>query len=133
MSTQRSGHGQPSGWAVGFTVFAATMMVIAGALQFLEGLAAVMKDVYFVVGDNYAFKIDTTAYGWTHIVIGLALVVVGVGVFLGQAWARWTGIVITGVAMMANFLFIPYYPLWAIVLIALDLAVIWALSQRALR
>jgi len=124
---------RPSGWATGFTVFAVAMMFTSGVFQVLEGIAALVKDDFFVVTDNYAFNVDTTAWGWIHLIIGVLLILIALGILSGATWARVAGVAIAVLSMVSNFMFLPYYPLWAILVIALDIAVIWALSQYSLR
>lgn len=117
-----------SGWAVGFVVFAAVMMMIIGAFQVIAGVAAIFEDDFFVVGPNYLYDVDVTAWGWIHLILGVIMFCAGLGVMSGAAWARVVGITLASLSAIANFFFIPYYPLWSILVIALDVAVIWALS-----
>jgi len=117
-----------SGWAVGLVVFAASIMIMAGAFQIIAGLAAIFDDQFFVVSRNYVFDLDVTAWGWIHLLLGILLAVAGWGVLSGATWARATGMVLAVISAIDNFFFIPYYPVWSIVVIALDVAVIWALS-----
>jgi hypothetical protein len=120
---------RPSGWAVGGVVFAASILILIGSFQIVTGLAAVINDDFFVVAPNYTFDIDTSVWGWVHLLIGVVLVFTGWGLFSGRTWARVLGIVLASISAIANFFFIPYYPLWSIVVIALDVWVIWALTQ----
>lgn len=120
---------RPSGWAVGLSVFAGAMMLVVGGFQILQGIVAIVDDEFYVRTANYTFNIDTTAWGWTHLIIGVIVALVGVGVLVGALWARITGVVIILIQMFANFMFLPYYPLWSLVVIALDVAIIWALAQ----
>jgi hypothetical protein len=119
---------RPSGWAVGFVVFAAVMMMLAGGFQTIAGIAAIFEDEFFVVGPNYVYDLDVTAWGWIHLILGVILFAAGAGVLSGATWARVVGITLASLSAFANFFFIPYYPVWSIVIIALDVAVIWALS-----
>ena len=109
-------------------VFAAAIMIMVGAFQIIAGLAAIFDDQFFVVTRNYVFDLDATAWGWIHLLLGLLLVFAGWGIFSGATWARVTGMVLAILSAIANFFFIPYYPVWAIAIIALDVLVIWALS-----
>jgi hypothetical protein len=131
-TSEARGHGAsdagPSGWAVGFVVFAAVMMMLAGGFQTIAGIAAIFEDEFFVVGPNYVYDIDVTAWGWIHLILGVILFAAGAGVLSGATWARVVGITLASLSAFANFFFIPYYPVWSIVIIALDVAVIWALS-----
>jgi hypothetical protein len=118
-----------SGWAVGGVVFAATMMLVIGTFQIIAGLVAIIDDEFYVVGREYTFELDTTAWGWIHLLLGILLVVCGWALFARQAWAGATAIVLAGLSAIANFLFIPYYPFWSILVIALDVWVIWSLTR----
>ncbi|HWN21820.1 MAG TPA: hypothetical protein VNP93_07585 [Gaiellaceae bacterium] len=124
----QGGYEEASGWAVGFVVFAAVMMMLAGGFQVIAGLAAIFEDEFFVVGANYVFDLDVTAWGWIHLILGVIVFAAGAGVLQGATWARVVGITLASLSAFANFFFIPYYPVWSIVIIALDVAVIWALS-----
>jgi hypothetical protein len=117
-----------SPWAAGFAWFAGVVMVIVGAFQAIQGVAAIVKDEFYVVTPNYAFDIDVTAWGWIHLVLGVLVFVAGFCVFTGQVWARAVGIIFAVLNAVAQFLFLPHYPVWSIVMIALDIAVIWALA-----
>jgi hypothetical protein len=117
-----------SGAAVGLTVFAGTMMILAGAFQALQGLAALAKDSLFVVGSEWVFQFDVTTWGWIHLVVGALIAVAGVFLFRGAIWARTVGVALAGISAVLNFLWLPYYPLWAVLIIALDVFVIWALT-----
>ena len=119
---------RPSGWAVGFVVFAAVMMMLAGGFQTIAGIAAIFEDEFFVVAPNYVYDVDVSAWGWIHLVLGVILFAAGAGALSGATWARIVGITLASLSAFANFFFIPYYPLWSIVIIALDVAVIWALT-----
>jgi hypothetical protein len=120
--------GPQSLWVSGLTAFAGVILLSVGIFQILEGLAAVINDDFLVVVRNYAFALDVTTWGWLHMLLGAVAVAVGVFILQGAPWARAIGIVIAGLSAIANFLFIPYYPLWALLIIALDVAVIWALA-----
>ncbi|MGI5328495.1 DUF7144 family membrane protein [Actinomadura nitritigenes] len=121
-------------WAVGFAIFGGVMMVLIGTFQALEGVAAIAHDRFYLVTRNYVYDLDTTAWGWIHLVLGALVAVAGFFVFSGRSWARAVGIVCAVANAVSQFLFIPYYPVWGLVMIALDVAVIWALcvyGQRA--
>jgi hypothetical protein len=120
---------QVSGWAIGGITFAATMLVLIGIFQAIAGLVAIFDDDFYVVTQNYTFDLDTSAWGWIHLLLGIILVLVGYFLFAGAAWAGVTAIVLAVLSAVANFFFIPYYPFWAILVIALDVWVIWALTR----
>jgi hypothetical protein len=117
-----------SPWASGLTVLAATFLVIAGIWHALAGIAAIVRDDVYVATPNYIYSFDLTAWGWVQLLLGVVQVVAGFAVLKGQTWARVVGIVVACVSMIANFLFLPYYPLWSLLIIAVDAGIIWALA-----
>jgi hypothetical protein len=120
----------------GFTVLAATLMILSGLWSFLEGLVAIIRQSFFTALPNYSYQFSVHGWGWIHLALGIVIFAAGACVLLGQAWALMTGIVLAVFSGVANFMFLPYYPLWAIILIAIDVFVIWALatglSRRAM-
>jgi hypothetical protein len=127
MATTTATHSETRGWAVGLAAFAGIMMITIGAFQFFEGLAAVLKNQYYVVGSNYAFKINVNAYGWVHLIWGLIVAGTGVAVLGGRTWGRVVGVGVVSLNALVQFFYIPYYPIWAVLIIGLDIACIWAL------
>jgi hypothetical protein len=117
-----------SPWASGLTLFAAALMMVAGVWHALAGGAALIRDTVYITTPEYVYSFDLTAWGWVHLLLGVLVLVAGVGVIRGQTWARMIGIVLVCLSLIANFLFIPHYPIWSLAIIALDVAVIWALA-----
>jgi hypothetical protein len=115
-------------WAEGIGIFAGVMLATLGLFQFLEGLTAVAEDDIFVRTSNYLFDVDVTAWGWVHMLIGAAAVVIGVCLLLGQYWAMIGGICVAVLSALASFTFLPFYPFWSLAIIAFALAVIWAMT-----
>ena len=127
-SSGASKYGHATRW-VGFLYFAGTMAMMVGAFQALVGLTAILNDDYFAVTRNgLVLSWDFTVWGWIHIVIALITIATGVGIFLGRTWARITGIVIASLGALTNLAFLPAYPLWSTVIIAMDILVIYALT-----
>jgi uncharacterized membrane protein len=118
-----------SGWAAGGIAFAACVLILVGAFQVVAGLTAIIDDEFFVVTRNYTFDLDTTAWGWLHLLIGLLLVITGFGLLGRRTWAVVVAIAMALLSALVNFFFIPYYPVWSVVVIALDVWVIWALTR----
>lgn len=121
------GHGGRGAWAVGGTTFAGVLMLVDGVLMVLQGIVGIAKDdVYARIG-NYVFEFDSTAWGWTHLILGVIVGLVGAAILRGTAWGRVVGVVLASLALIANFMWLPYQPVWAIVSIAIAVFVIWAL------
>jgi hypothetical protein len=92
------------------------------------GLAVLIDDGFVRDTRDYAYDLDPTGYGWIHLILGIVLVLVGFGIFSGAVWARTVGIILAMLSAFVSFLFIPSYPVWSVLIIALDIAVIWALA-----
>ena len=122
----------PSPWAAGYATFAAIMLIVIGVFQAMAGIAAIVNDdiVFWTNVDesSYVFSLDTAPWGWTHLIIGIVVFLAGLGVMSGQVWARTIGVIVAGISAIVNFAFIPVYPVWAIVIIAIDVTIIWALT-----
>jgi hypothetical protein len=121
---------ETTSWAVGFILFAAIMMIMVGVFQALQGLIAIFENEFYVATRNYVFQLDATTWGWIHLVLGIVVAFAGWGLLSGRTWARAVGITLALLSAIANFLFIPYYPFWALLIITLDVFVIWAIAAH---
>jgi hypothetical protein len=119
-------------WAVGLTVFAAALLLLSGSAQFFVGLAGLINDEVFVKLGQYVYRFDATVWGWIHIILGLAFILIGWFVLRAKPWAIWTAIGLTVLNGLLNFLWLPSYPFWGILLIAINVLVIWALASTGL-
>ena len=117
-----------SGWAIGFAFFAGFMMIMIGIFDMIEGLAAVFKKDFYAFTPNYVFHFNASSWGWIHMLLGLIILLAGLGIFAGAVWARTVGVIMAAVIGIANFAFIPIYPVFSIVIIAVCIFVIWALT-----
>ena len=117
-------------FASGVTLFGGVMLATVAVFQILSGIGALAKDTIYVDGVNYAYEIDLTTWGWIHIVIGVIALITGIGIVMAQVWAYMLGIMVAVLSAVANFAFIPHYPIWSIIVIAFDGLVIWALCTQ---
>lgn len=113
--------------------FAGTIMMLTGVFQAFEGIVGIARDEIYLNAPRYTFKFDTTAWGWIHLLLGLIVAVTGYFVVQAAPWARGIGIGLASLSALSNFLFLPYYPLWAMTIIALDVFIIWALATAPRR
>jgi len=120
----------PSGAAAGLTVFAAVMLMMIGAFQAIQGIIALANDTFYVVGQEYIFQFDLTTWGWIHLLLGILVAVAGYFVLQGAVWARTVGVIVAVVSALFNFAWLPYYPVWSIIIITLNVFVIWALTAH---
>ncbi len=130
MSEQRT----TRAWARGGAVFAATVMLIVGVFQVFEGIAAIARSSFYVVAPNYAFNLSTTTWGWIHLVIGAVVFLTGLSLLAtGSLISRIIGVAVVALSAIGNFFFVPYYPLWSLLIIAVDVFVIWSLASMGSR
>jgi hypothetical protein len=122
--------GEPSGFAIGWTYFAATMMVLIGIFHAIAGLIALFDDTFYVTTPKYVFQFDTTGWGWIHLIVGILIAIAGIGLFSGNVLARTVGVVMAVVSAVAAFAWMPYYPVWGVTMVAISVAVIWALTAH---
>ncbi|HEY4992946.1 MAG TPA: hypothetical protein VII33_12770 [Nakamurella sp.] len=119
-----------SGLAVGVTVTAGVILILAGVCHVMVGIVGLVNNEFYVATQKWVFQFDSTTWGWIHIVVGLIAVLTGVGLLSGALWARVVGVIVAAVSIVGNFLWLPYYPWWAALIIAFDLFVIWALTAH---
>jgi hypothetical protein len=117
-----------TGWT-GWVAFASTMMLLLGSFQAVQGLVAIFDDGYYhVTASGLVVNIDYTAWGWTHLLLGVLIVISGVGVLAGNLAARTVAVLLAVLSAIANLLFIEAYPLWSVIIITVDVLVIYALT-----
>jgi hypothetical protein len=118
-----------TGWT-GWITFAGVMLIIGGSLGLIFGLIAAVNDNWVVFTNRGQVSLDLSTWGWVHIIVGAILVLAGFGVFTGNVLARIVGVAVAVVSLIANFLWLPVYPVWAIIIITIDVLVIWALTAH---
>ena len=116
-------------WAGGLTLFGGMILMMQGIFGLLQGISALRKDDVFSTTAKYLYEFDLTTWGWVHIVISVAALVVGAGVLTLRTWGLVGGIVIAVVAAVANFLFMPRSTGSSLLMIGLSIAVIWAFAE----
>ncbi|WP_432056868.1 DUF7144 family membrane protein [Streptomyces sp. bgisy022] len=126
-ATHTRPHTARQDWATGLTAFAAVMLFLAGLLSLFRGIMAIAADDVFVTTPDYVFQFDLTGWGWIHLALGVLAMAVSLGLFVTATWARITGIAIAGLVIIANFLSLPYYPVWSVVVLIISGFIIWAL------
>ena len=132
-SSTRTTGSTASMWAAGASTFAGALMLVVGTFQFFQGLTALINGNDFLIRtQNYIFTFNATTWGWIHLLLGLGVAVAGVFIFRGNVAARAVGIGLAIISAIANFMWLPYYPLWSLTIIALNIFVIWGLSKVSL-
>ena len=117
---------QPTGW----TVFAGVILFMVGSLDALWGLAAILNDDIVVVGGHGAIIADITTWGWVHLIIGSIMALTGLGLFAGSSGARWAAVFFVTVNAITQVVWFPAAPLWAFLIIILDVTILYQLTAR---
>jgi hypothetical protein len=127
MATTRTEPG--SAWA-GWIIFAAAMLVVIGALNILEGIVALVDDRRLVITADRLIAVDLTGWGWTILIFGAVLIATGIGLFTMRTWARITAIVVVSLHAISQIGWLGAFPIWSLLMIALDTTVLFALTAR---
>ena len=114
-------------------VLAATLMILSGLVTIFVGITGIIRGSYFAVVANYTYSFGPFGRGVTDLIIGAVILAAGVCLLMGMMWARVVGVALAVISAVANFLFLPYAPLWSIVVIALNVFIIWALCTGGRR
>ncbi|MEU2618628.1 hypothetical protein ABZ642_10725 [Streptomyces sp. NPDC007157] len=118
-----------SGWTSGGVVFAGVLLLMNGIFAILQGISAIATDDVYARVHDYVYKISLTGWGWILVILGALGVIAGAALLKGApGWARVVGIFLAALSMVAQFLFLPYAPVWALIMIGIDFFVIWALA-----
>lgn len=115
-----------TGW-VGWVFFAGFMMIVMGVMQMIAGLTALLNDEWLLATQNNLLLLDFTTWGWFHLVLGLLVMLAGFSVLHGSIWARTVGVILAAVGLVANLAYVNAYPIWSLVIVALDAIIIYSL------
>jgi hypothetical protein len=126
MQASGSGSKDNSGWAA----FAGVIMFVVGSLDALWGLGGILNDSVVVVGGHGAVIADITTWGWVHFILGSVIALTGIGLLLGNESARWLGVFFVALNAISQIVWFPAAPLWAFLLIILDVTILYQLTAR---
>jgi hypothetical protein len=129
MTVEGGPYEQRSGWG-GWIIFASVMLVLAGTLNALHGLVAIFNDEWVVWGNRANLYLDLSTWGWIHLGVGIAVALAGLGLLTGNVLARAVAVLVASVSIIANFIYMPAYPVWALTIIAIDVFVIYAVTAH---
>jgi hypothetical protein len=119
-------------WARGGTIFAATLLFLVGVFQLLQGIVGIVHGGFYTIATNagnYIYHWTGRGYSWLNFGVGIGAILTGLGLFSGSRWARGVGIAVALISAVSVFLFLPYAPLFSLLLIAMNIFVIWALAR----
>jgi hypothetical protein len=132
-SSSRDSSSQPSTKSIvtgAVSEFSGIMLAVIAVLEIFQGIAGIAEDSIFVSSQSYTYELDVTTWGWIHLVLGVLCLAVGIGIIAGSTVGYLAGIGVAGLVAVANFAFLPYYPFWALLVIAFNVVVIWALCDQ---
>jgi len=119
---------QTSGGAVYLTALAGILMFLLGGWWIIAGFVAIVNDDFFVVTQEWIFEFSTTSWGWTHLILGIVVLLASFGLFTGAVWARTVGVILAVISGLVAFAWLPYYPVWAILFVTMSVLTVWALT-----
>jgi hypothetical protein len=126
MSVQSADRGYVDDTGSGWVGFAGVLVLLLGTLNLIEGIAAISNAHFFVHGTHYiAGSLNT--WGWIVTIIGAIQILVGIGIFTRNQFARWTGVAILGLNAIAQLMMIPAYPFWSLAIFTLDILALYGL------
>lgn len=136
MSTLETGRqpGTPGGRAVpdeprgaGWVLFAGIMLMLAGILNVIYGIAAIGDSSFFVHDTRYILS-GLNTWGWVMLILGALQVGAAYSVWAGNRFGVWFGIAVAGLNSIGALLSIPAYPFWSLAVFAVDVLVIYGLA-----
>lgn len=110
----------------GWLMFAGVLLLTLGTLNVIEGIAAISKSHFYVANAHYVFG-DLKTWGWVALCFGVLQLLVGLGVFAKNQFARWAGVVVLSLNAIAQLLMMPAYPLWSLTIFGVDIVAIYGL------
>lgn len=120
---------QDTGGTMAGVFLASVLMILSGLLSFFVGLSILIDRAFYGTQPSYAFRWDVHSWGWGELILGIVVFAAGACLLLNMLWARIVGVVLAVISAVGNFVFLPYYPVWSIVVIAVDVFIIWALLR----
>jgi hypothetical protein len=130
-ATGAGGH-RAEGQGYGLVLFASVLLLIVGCFNLIYGIAAIANSHVFTANAHYVFG-DLRTWGWITLIIGVLQLVAAGGVLMGNQWARWFGVLVLGLSAIDQMFFIPAYPFWSLMIIAVDVVALYGLCAYGSR
>ena len=131
-ATYKSPGKQTEGRGFGFIVFASVLLGMVGFFNLIDGIAAIAQSHVFIANAHYVFG-DLRTWGWVALILGVLQALVSIGVLAGNQIARWTGVALIGLNTIGQMFFLPGYPFWSLMIIAVDIVALWGLCAYGSR
>ena len=116
----------------GLIVFASVLLVILGCFNLIYGIAAIANSHVFTANAHYVFG-DLRTWRWITLIIGVLQLLAAAGVVAGNQLARWFAVAVIGLSTIDQMFFIPAYPFWSLMIIAVDVVALYGLCAYGSR
>jgi hypothetical protein len=127
-----TGRARADGSGYGLVLFAGSLLLVVGFWNLIYGIAALAKASFFVGNAHYVIG-DLRAWGWVTLIFAALQIVAGIGVLAGNQYARWSGVALVGLNAVSQMFFIPAYPFWSLIIIAMDIVALYGLCAYGSR
>ena len=127
----RGGH-RAQGQGSGLVLFASVLLVVAGCFNVIYGIAAIANSHVFTANAHYVFG-NLRTWGWITLILGVVQLLAAAGVLAGNQVARWFAVVVVGLNAIEQMFFIPAYPFWSLMIIAVDVVALYGLCAYGSR
>ena len=131
-ATIRQARGARRGEGYGMIIFAVALLLTVGIFNLIDGIAAIARSHIFIANAHYVIG-DLRAWGWVALILGALQVLAAIGVLAGNQAARWFAVAVVGLNAIAQMFFIPAYPFWSLMIIAVDVVALWGLCAYGSR
>jgi len=131
-ATMRHARGASQGEGYWMIVFAVALLVTVGFFNLIDGIAAIANSHVFIANAHYVVG-DLRAWGWVVLILGVLQLIAAIAILAGSQAARWFAVVVIGLNAIGQMFFIPAYPFWSLVIIAVDIVALWGLCAYGSR
>jgi hypothetical protein len=126
------GTGRRYGEGHGLIIFASVLLLVVGFFNLIDGIAAIADSHFFIANAHYVIG-DLRAWGWVTVILGALQLLAAAGIVAGNQMARWFAVAVIGLNTIAQMMFIPAYPFWSLMIIAVDVVALWGLCAYGSR
>jgi hypothetical protein len=131
-ATARRAKGASQGEGYGMIIFAVVLLVTVGCFNLIDGIAAVANSHIFTAHATYVIG-NLRAWGWIILILGALQILAAIGILAGNQLARWLAVALVGLNALGQMFFIPAYPFWSLMIIAVDVVALWGLCTYGSR
>ncbi len=131
-ATIRHARGASQGEGYWMIIFAVALLFTVGFFNVIDGIAAIANSHIFIANAHYVIG-DLRVWGWVALILGAVQILAAIGVLAGNQAARWFAVAAIGLNAIGQLFFIPAYPFWSLLIIAVDMVALWGLCAYGSR